>query len=342
MLEQSTRALPLLLSCIVSSGLAAQVPRQSASRVLFEETHVTTADGVRLYVRIVGSGPDTVVIGSAAYLARDLAPLAEGRTLIFYDPRGRGGSDAVLAASRLGMDFEVADLEAVRSHFGVDRVSLVGWSYLGAVVALYAAKYPEHVRAVVQIGPMAPRRATLQGLAPVSAEPDPADAAHLAELRQSGVADADPVRYCREFVLRQMLRPMMVRREAAVLSRADPCTHWNEWPAQVFATMSKFIPPVTGADWDYSAEARRVRVPVLIVHGTADPNAAVEGGRDWASLFPNAEIVELPGVGHGPWVEAPAEFFPAIDRFLRSCGRTAASGRCQPPSGRAPRQQEER
>jgi pimeloyl-ACP methyl ester carboxylesterase len=165
---------------------------------------------------------------------------------------------------------------------------------------------------------MAPRRSTFRSAADVASQPDSADTAYLAQLQQSRVAETDPVRYCREFVLRQMLRPMMGRREAATMSKADPCIYWNEWPGNVFSTIRKFIPQVTGEDWDYSTAARRVRAPALILHGTVDPNAPVEGGRDWAALIPNARLLELPGVGHGPWLEAPTDFFPTVDTFLRT------------------------
>ena len=35
----------------------------------FEETSVMTEDDVRLYVRIIGTGPDTVIVPAAVYLA---------------------------------------------------------------------------------------------------------------------------------------------------------------------------------------------------------------------------------------------------------------------------------
>jgi proline iminopeptidase len=288
------------------------------ARPRFAELFVDTPDGTRLYVRVLGTGPDTVIIGSVAYLSADFTPLAAGRTLIFYDPRNRGGSDRVLDADRVSMSHEVADLEAVRAHFGVARPALIGWSYLGAVVALYAAEYPENVRALVQVGPVPPRPATRATTEQRGSPPDSADLRVLAELQASDLSSTDPTRYCREVVLRQMVRPMMGRPEAADRMQADPCVYWNEWPNHVFATMRRFIPWMMGVEWNYSDRAAQVTAPVLIVHGTADPNAVVEGGRDWAALLPGAELVELPGVGHAPWLEAPTEFFSAVDRFLRA------------------------
>lgn len=54
-----------------------------------------------------------------------------------------------------GAHNDVRDLEAVRHHFQLERVSLLGHSYLGIVVALYAMKHPDRVNRVVQIGPTA-------------------------------------------------------------------------------------------------------------------------------------------------------------------------------------------
>jgi pimeloyl-ACP methyl ester carboxylesterase len=273
---------------------------------------MVTPDGVRLYVRISGSGPDTVVVPGAAWLARDFERLTPGRTIIFFDPRGRGGSDAV-DSTRLGIEQEVRDLEFVRTQLGLDRITLIGWSYLGAVVALYAADYPDHVDRLVQIGPMPPtdELADYEGVRGSPA--DSTDRAFVAELVRMGRPRVDPVGYCREYVTRMMIRPMMGRPAAASRMQIDPCMYWNEWPDQIQAKLRHVIP----ADWDYSERARRVSAPVLTVHGTQDPNAPVEGGRAWVALVQDGRLVEIEGVGHGPWLEAPDEFFGAVDAFLR-------------------------
>jgi len=47
----------------------------------------------------------------------------------------------------------------------------------------------------------------------------------------------------------------------------------------------------------------------------------VEGGREWAALASNARLLELEGVGHAPFLEAPEAFFSAVDAFLREVAR---------------------
>lgn len=308
----STAFVVLLTSLACARPETTSTSDDSPGEWRFEESYVTTPDGVRLYVRVSGSGPDTVIVPAAAWLARDLGPLVPGRTLIFFDPRGRGASDAVLDTTRLGLELEIGDIDVVREQFGVERVSLIGWSYLGAVVALYAAEHPDHVKRVVQVGPMAPTTelSRIEGVR--GSPPDSTDRAIVADLARSDMATRNPVAYCREYAMRMMTRPMMGRPESAAGARADPCMYWNEWPDNLFRMIRYVLPRA----WDYTARARRVSAPVLIVHGTDDPNAAVEGGRAWAELIPTARLLEIEGVGHAPWLEAPDQFFEAVDEFL--------------------------
>lgn len=315
-----SRSSAMLTLVILLSGCGTNEPAVSPpdAAVAFSETYVPVESDLRLYARVVGKGADTVIIPAGMYLAHDLAPLARGRTLIFYDPRGRGGSDVVLDPARLGVNLDVADLEAVRAHFHVERASIIGWSYLGAVVALYAAEHPERVARVVQIGPAPPRTETSIVTERRGSEPAPADLARLEALRKSRKQERDPVGYCREWLKLQLLPSIMGRPEAVARTRMDPCIYWNEWPTQVFRTLGTVWPPnQPGGRWDFTARAALVQAPVLIVHGTRDPSASIEGGRNWAALLPHAQMVELEGVGHAPWLEAPDRFFTEVDAFLR-------------------------
>lgn len=299
-----------LSGCTVPNGGPEGEDHEGA--VPFEESYLVTPDGIQLYVRVSGSGPDTVIVPAAAWLARDFGPLSHGRTLVFFDPRGRGGSDAVVDTAQIGIEHEIRDIDFVRAQLGLESVSLIGWSYLGAVVALYAAEHPERVDRIVQVGPMPPTNELPEVEDVRGSPPDSADRAFLEGLVESGRRDADPVGYCREYLTRMMIRPMMGRPDSAAGARIDPCTYWNEWPDQLFALIPHLIP----AEWDYTDQARQVSAPVLTIHGTDDPNAPVEGGRAWAQLLPNARLMEFEGVGHAPWLEAPDRFFSVVDAFL--------------------------
>jgi pimeloyl-ACP methyl ester carboxylesterase len=49
-------------------------------------------------------------------------------------------------------------------------------------------------------------------------------------------------------------------------------------------------------------------MPVLVVHGEADPLIRVSGGRATAAVIPGAKLVVYPGMGH----DLPASLQPAI------------------------------
>jgi hypothetical protein len=60
-----------------------------------ETGYLTSFDGTRLFYTKVGGGPEVVLIPGRLFLFPDFQILAKRRTLIAYDMRNRGQSDAV-------------------------------------------------------------------------------------------------------------------------------------------------------------------------------------------------------------------------------------------------------
>ena len=79
--------------------------------------------------------------------------------------------------------------------------------------------------------------------------------------------------------------------------------------------VDRFTFPSLG-DWDWTTSLRDATAPTLIIHGELDP-LPIESARQWAVALPNARLLELKGIGHFSYVEAPDAFFAAVDRFLR-------------------------
>jgi pimeloyl-ACP methyl ester carboxylesterase len=122
------------------------------------EGFVFVRPGLHLYYHVLGEGRETLVVPNANWLSDLLQPLAEGRRLILYDPRSRGRSSAVTDSRHLSLEDDVADLEAVRRYFGLERMSLLGTSYHAAITATYALENPERVGRMLLVSPITPRR----------------------------------------------------------------------------------------------------------------------------------------------------------------------------------------
>jgi pimeloyl-ACP methyl ester carboxylesterase len=280
--------------------------------------YVTAADGTRLFYRKVGDGPQNVILPADLFLHPAFDRLAPGRTLVYYDMRNRGQSDSVGTDRELSIQQDVVDLEAVRAHLGVESVDLVGFSYLGLMVALYAREHPQHVRRLVQLGPVPLQlgKEYPPGLraGDYYAALDSTALADLRRLQAENYPTTHPQEYCeREGAV---TRVALVGNPANVWRlNEDICTKPNEWPVRLVGHFSRHFTSVQALALEPSTFAQ-VAQPVLTVHGALDRNAAYGGGRDWAMTFPNARLVTVEGGAHCAWADDPDLVFNAIDTFL--------------------------
>ncbi len=103
----------------------------------------------------------------------------------------------------------------------------------------------------------------------------------------------------------------------AAIERATEASRSPE-RAEVFANLWRSF---TDPGHDSRPLAEAVRCPTLLVWGTRDPVLPwpIDGRRARAALR-SAETVTLPGTGHQPFIERPAEFLDRIAPFLSRLG----------------------
>lgn len=280
------------------------------------------ADGVRLHYRIVGSGSDTVVVvhGNPGfhmnYLVPDLAAVADGRALIFYDQRGGGRSELIHDASELTPQKHIEDLEAVRSHFGLRRLTLIGHSWGAGLAAMYAVEYPGNVDRLVLLAPM-----------PVRSDPYAAQAAEhfvdrlndstwarLRALDAALPAASDPVELCHELMAGTVAVPLYFANQAAADQfDGDFCDAPPESLRRV-----RFVREAVNrarGSWDLRGPLSKVPAEALVVHGDHDA-IPVAAAREWVSALPNARLLLIPGSDHFVFADGAQQVIPAIVAFL--------------------------
>jgi proline iminopeptidase len=269
-------------------------------------------NGARLFTRRVGTGPPVVVLhgGPGAhhdYLLPQYDLLARDRTLVYYDQRG-GGRSPVPREAPLGWRDHVADLEALRSHWGLEGLTLLGYSWGGLLALLYALAHPERARRLALVCP-----------APITAAwrdefqrrfdarmADPAIRRARSDLDAAGLRRTDPEKY---------------RRLAFALSVAgyfrDPARAQDLTPFRVTQRTQDAAWNSLGR-YDLRDEIRmkfaeRPPPPSLVVAGLDDP-MPLAAARALATLL-GARLVELP-TGHVPHVEATEALMGGLDEFL--------------------------
>jgi proline iminopeptidase len=272
------------------------------------ETSVRSIRGVSIFERRVGDGPEVVVLhgGPGAqhdYLLPGFDALAEGRVLIYYDQRG-GGRSPVPRDVPVGWREQVADLEALRQTWGIEFLTLAGYSWGGLLALLYALEHPARVArlALVSSAPAwsEARQEFERRFAARSNTPE-LRAARQA-LRESGLRERDPAAYAHRLF------------ELAVAGYFHDSQRVHELtPFRITDRTQKEVWSSLG-DYDIRAGLRALRIPAVVLHGEDDP-IPLESARVTAQCL-GAELHVLEACGHVPYIEAFEAFVRVLDGFL--------------------------
>jgi pimeloyl-ACP methyl ester carboxylesterase len=300
--------------------LALAFGAQAIASPKVEEGFVTGEGGVRLYYQKAGGGGPVIIAPGRLFVFEELRALADRHTVIAYDMRNRGRSEPVKDGAQLGIGHDVRDLEAVRRHFNVPRAHLVGYSYLGLMVVLYAMEHPARVDRIVQLGPVPmkfgtqyPAALSAGGRLPELGAPADQVAAVEKEL-EAGGAERDPRGFCERLWAVQRYR--LVGNPANV-GKLGPgvCDMSNEWPVNLWKHFEHSMASIRAVDVA-PARLAALEQPVLTIHGRKDRNAAYGAGREWAMKLPQARLVTLPEAAHQAISEYPDSVLAAMRTFL--------------------------
>jgi pimeloyl-ACP methyl ester carboxylesterase len=256
----------------------------------------TVLEGVRLAYDAEGTGEPLLLIQGLGYGRRGWGPapamLARRFRVITFDNRGFGDSEAPpgpYTTLQLARD-ALAVLDAAE----IERTNVIGISLGGMVAQELVLAEPERVRKLVlcsttpggpQSVPMPQQTVALMGRQP---ELDPQEALRLFVV--NALSPDPPAELVEEIVAYRTVNP--------------PDT--GGWSALAGA----------GAGHDAMARLGEIRVPTLVLHGTADNVVDAGNAPLFAEAIPGARLELLEGVGHLlPW-ERPQEFTALVEGFL--------------------------
>ena len=113
-----------------------------------------TLNGFDIHYEVHGQGPVLMVVPnswglSLAGLRELFRPLEEKLTLVYFDPRGMGGSAAIVEEADMGMAAVRSDVQALREHLGLRKANAIGWSNGAMNLIVLAAERPETIERAV-------------------------------------------------------------------------------------------------------------------------------------------------------------------------------------------------
>ena len=258
-------------------------------------------NGLQIHYRDTGGDAFPLVLahgftGNSRNWALTAPALREKFRLISPDHRGHGLSDKPTEREDYVLDNLADDLYQLLGGIGVEQCYLVGHSMGGMVAQLLTLTHPELVRALVLVDTAAELPASLA-------------ARERYEERQ------------------RLVRVVEERGMEAVfeeqLKAADPRVRENPlfvrtWREQFLMTSPHaYIHGAHGMATRKSAIGRlgEIKAPTLIICGKKD-EPFLEASHKMHENIAGSELVIIPGAGHSPQIETPAEFNRLLLGFL--------------------------
>jgi non-heme chloroperoxidase len=245
---------------------------------------------IELYYEDHGSGRPVVLIhgfplSGRAWERQERALLAAGRRVISYDRRGFGRS----SQPSTGYDYDTfaADLDKLLTTLNLTGTDLAGHSMGGGEIARYLAAFGSaRIR----------KAAIISGIPPyLLRTPETPEGVGQEVFDQIAAAlTADRAAYFSEW------NQNFFNLDKTLGTRISPEAVQEAWNTAVSASPAGTIACVATWHTDFRADLRKIDIPVLILHGTADRILPIEAcGPRSHELISGSEYVEIEGADHG-------------------------------------------
>jgi pimeloyl-ACP methyl ester carboxylesterase len=278
------------LGALAATSAAAALPRLAFGQG--RTVKIKTRDGTELFVKDTGGAGRAVVMTHAWPLNADVwdhqaAQLSKaGFRVVTYDRRGFGRSDKPAG----GYDFDTFadDLANVIEQTGVRDATLVGYSMGGGEVVRYLSRH--NGRNVAKAGLVG---AAAHYLLKTENNPVGIDGAVFDGIKQGVQGD-------RKAYLAGLLRDVFLDAKRpstnAVTQEMIDSTLAMAMQASVAATVACVD---AFAKTDFRPELAAVKVPTLVLHGTADIPVPFAIGKATAEGVAQSKLIEYPDASHG-------------------------------------------
>lgn len=261
-----------------------------------------TANGVRLWAEQEGEGEDVLFVAGladeGACWVDQVAGLKDGYRITTFDNRGVGRSSTPEGAFSI-RDF-AADTAALMDELGLERTHVVGSSMGGAIAQELALAYPGRIRSLVLNGTWCRGDRFLH------------------EIFRSWMRSAQKADSIRDFLVAVNLWCFSPR-------------IWNEGIMDEWLAAAEASPYAQSVDafcrsaealigHDSADQVPGISAPTLVTVGELDLVLPPRFSQQLAERIPAARLVVIPGAGHQPFQEAPAEFNRLLVDFWQSVG----------------------
>ena len=291
-----------------------------------EYSWFTRVNGVRIHYQEAGDekAPPIILIhgfiSSNLIWANTLLPLArEGFRVIAPDLPGYGYSDKP-ADAEYTISEQAHAMVGLMDRLKIERATIAGASYGGAIAATMALDYPERVEKLILVGAVTNDEAKKKLLLRLSCLPVIGDI-------------ATPLFLGSRWILRRRMQEMYRRMDKPINDLMVAARHHLLATSNVHRAMIR-----TARRWSANRiqrEASLIRRSTMLVWGDQDDHIPLADAFQLREAIPNAKLVVFRNCGHLPPAEYPEQFVEVVSDFCEKSEPPAVAGgltsRINPP-----------
>ena len=287
-------------------------------------TIITLDNGYHLWTRTVGHGDIKLLClhggpgGTHEYWENFGDELADlGVQVSMYDQLGScysdqpDYSDPQIAAKYLTYDYFLEEVEEVRQKLGLDNFYLIGQSWGGLLVQMYAVKYGQHLKGAI-----------------ISSMVDEIDE-YVTNVNQCRLQTlgADKVRYMQKIEQENNLDDPTYQSYLDILNaeyvdrkQPEAIRHLVSTMAtdvyNVFQGDNEFV--ITGKlkDWHFRQHLHEIKVPTLLTFGEHE-TMPLATAKIMQQEIPHARLETTPNGGHHHMIDNAPVYFAHLKKFIR-------------------------
>jgi pimeloyl-ACP methyl ester carboxylesterase len=258
------------------------------------ELHYATRDGAKIAYYVHGGGDETILfVSPIGYGLVSWQPILERLCqefrIITIDLRGTGRSDAIVRPY-------------THKDHAMDISAVVRAASTGPVIGVGISAAPKMLAHAIAADPSLFKKLVLVGGGPsLELERMPED-----EAIEDALAQGDFERALRIFT------PTIISEPGTDEVVEQRIRTYLTLPNETI--LSFFLDPQPPAA-ELHAALKKIRVPTLVMHGTADRNTPLEAGQRLAEMIPGAQLYLFEGRCHVPMLTATQEFCDVLREF---------------------------
>ncbi len=253
--------------------------------------------GINLVYDDLGSGEPIVFIHGNPFNRSmwkyQTAHFIKDYRLVLPDLRGYGDTD--LGSSKVMMDEMALDIVHLLDELKIEKAIFCGVSMGGHILLDFYRLFPERVKAVI-IADSDARAET-----PESYQKRIVFAAYMNKVGMKKYTDENI-----DFMI-------------AASSKDNPEMYQHLYDMMSSNRLEGVLAAYKGRGErrDHLAVLPDMKIPALIIVGSEDYYTPLPAAKLMSDLIPDATLVEIPGTGHLPNMEAPDLFNHAVEKFLQ-------------------------